>query len=374
MRRFECTEDGSSKFWEVEVRGAGVWVRFGKLGTNGQEKLKDHGTADAAKREAEKLVAEKTKKGYVLASATATAPAAPAPASAPKAKEAKKSAAAPEQAKKAVQAPKGRGQGVRELLWQNPTDRDAMRVWADSLAEAGDPRGEFMQLKLLEAPTEAQSEKAAALEKKLGGKLVGPARPYTDYWSFDGNGMVNMIHCDGNKLVDGWEEIRWINPRLTLCLTTLRKQTMATIAKISALPLPEIYFLRIESGLTDRALAALAPALAGVRNLSLACNEITPAGLTAAAPHLESLEFLCLAPPVSERDMNAACNRLADAVAGCKPLQGLRAIHFFRHGEPDAAHLAMLRKMPNMKSALATFYPAYDADTIDAWKRGERTE
>lgn len=365
MRRFECTEDGSSKFWEVEVRGSGVWVRFGKIGTNGQEKLKDHGSPADAKRESEKLIAEKTKKGYAPVGA-------PAEAKKPAAKKDAKPAAAKKDAKPAKKpAAPSKGQGVRELLWQNPTDRDAMRVWADSLAESGDPRGEFMQLRLLDEPTPAQAEKAAALEKKLGGKLVGPARPFVDYWSFDGNGMVNMVHCDGNKLVDGWDEIRWLNPRLTVCLTTLRKQTMATIAKISALPLAEIYFLRIESGLTDRALAALAPALASVRNLSLACNEITPAGLLAAAPHLTSLEFLCVAPPVSERDMNGACNALADAVAGCTSLRGLRAIHFFRHGKPDAAHLARLEKLPDMKAAVATPYPPYDANTIDAWKRGE---
>ncbi len=365
MRRFECTEDGSSKFWEVEVRGSGVLVRFGKIGTNGQEKLKDHGSPAAAERESEKLIAEKTKKGYAPVGASGEAKK-PAKKDAPAKKDPKPTA------KKA--ATPSTGHGVRELLWQAPTDRDAMRVWADSLAQSGDPRGEFMQLRLLDDPTPAQSAKAAALEKKLGGKLVGPARPFLDYWSFDGNGMVDMVHCDGNKLVDGWDEIRWLNPRLTLCLTTLRKQTMATIAKISALPLAEIYFLRIESGLTDRALAALAPALGSVRNLSLACNEITAAGLLAAAPHLTSLEFLCVAPPVSERDMDGACNALAEAVAACPSLQGLRAIQFFRHGQPDAAHFALLEKMPHMKTALATFYPPYDANTIDAWKRGEVDE
>ena len=55
----------SAKFWEVEVVGSQVTVRFGKIGTNGQTTVKDLGSADAAEVEANKLVASKTKKGYV---------------------------------------------------------------------------------------------------------------------------------------------------------------------------------------------------------------------------------------------------------------------------------------------------------------------
>ncbi len=65
MRRFELVEDGSRKFWEVAVEGSTVTVRFGRLGTDGQTKDKAHGSPAAAQKEADKLVAEKTKKGYV---------------------------------------------------------------------------------------------------------------------------------------------------------------------------------------------------------------------------------------------------------------------------------------------------------------------
>lgn len=87
-RRFEATEDGASKFWEVSVDGNVMTVRFGKIGTDGQTKPKDLGSPDAAAREAAKLVAEKTKKGYVEVGAAAPAPApvavtAPAPTPAP---------------------------------------------------------------------------------------------------------------------------------------------------------------------------------------------------------------------------------------------------------------------------------------------------
>ncbi len=63
-RRFEFVEDGSSKFWEVTVTGASHTVRYGRKGTAGQEKTKTFPSEAAAKADAEKLVGEKTRKGY----------------------------------------------------------------------------------------------------------------------------------------------------------------------------------------------------------------------------------------------------------------------------------------------------------------------
>ena len=40
-------------------------TRYGKIGTSGQQTLKEFGDAAAAQKEYDKLVAEKTKKGYV---------------------------------------------------------------------------------------------------------------------------------------------------------------------------------------------------------------------------------------------------------------------------------------------------------------------
>jgi predicted DNA-binding WGR domain protein len=64
MRRFELVEGTSSKFWEVEVDGCDVTVRFGRIGTSGQTKTKTFGSDAAAKREHDTLVKEKTSKGY----------------------------------------------------------------------------------------------------------------------------------------------------------------------------------------------------------------------------------------------------------------------------------------------------------------------
>ena len=63
-RYFEFIEGSSSKFWEISTSGKDVTVRFGRIGTNGQTQTKSFSDADAATKHAEKLIAEKTGKGY----------------------------------------------------------------------------------------------------------------------------------------------------------------------------------------------------------------------------------------------------------------------------------------------------------------------
>ena len=63
-RYFEFVEGSSSKFWEISTSGKDVTVRFGRIGTNGQTQIKTLADADAATKHAEKLIKEKTAKGY----------------------------------------------------------------------------------------------------------------------------------------------------------------------------------------------------------------------------------------------------------------------------------------------------------------------
>jgi predicted DNA-binding WGR domain protein len=63
-RHFEFSEGTSNKFWEITMSGTDVKTRYGKIGTPGQQTLKEFGDAAAAKKEYDKLVHEKTKKGY----------------------------------------------------------------------------------------------------------------------------------------------------------------------------------------------------------------------------------------------------------------------------------------------------------------------
>jgi DNA ligase 1 len=65
VRHYEYVGGTSSKFWEISVSGCEVTVRYGRIGSAGTSKVKAHVDAQAAQREADKLIAEKTGKGYV---------------------------------------------------------------------------------------------------------------------------------------------------------------------------------------------------------------------------------------------------------------------------------------------------------------------
>jgi len=99
MERYEFSEGSSDKFWEVEVTGCDLTVRYGRIGTQGQSKEKTFASTEAAEKEKAKLIKEKTGKGYTLVGAAASsAPtAAPVAASAPAAPR-KKAVAAEEEA------------------------------------------------------------------------------------------------------------------------------------------------------------------------------------------------------------------------------------------------------------------------------------
>jgi uncharacterized protein (TIGR02996 family) len=64
-RYFEFSEGTSNKFWEIWREGVSVFTRFGKIGAAGQVTVKKLGSDADAKTTHDKLVGEKTKKGYV---------------------------------------------------------------------------------------------------------------------------------------------------------------------------------------------------------------------------------------------------------------------------------------------------------------------
>ena len=63
-RRFEFVEGKSSKFWEIAVAGSEVTVRYGRIGSDGQTNVKSFADEAAARKHADKLIEEKTDKGY----------------------------------------------------------------------------------------------------------------------------------------------------------------------------------------------------------------------------------------------------------------------------------------------------------------------
>ena len=63
-RYFEFVEGKSSKFWEISQTGCDVTIRYGRIGASGQSQTKSFADESAAKTHAEKLIGEKTEKGY----------------------------------------------------------------------------------------------------------------------------------------------------------------------------------------------------------------------------------------------------------------------------------------------------------------------
>ena len=52
------------KFWAIQLDGASHTVKYGKIGNDGTEKTKTFANAKAAEADIEKLIEEKTSKGY----------------------------------------------------------------------------------------------------------------------------------------------------------------------------------------------------------------------------------------------------------------------------------------------------------------------
>jgi predicted DNA-binding WGR domain protein len=65
VRALEFEQGASRKFWTASVRSNDLSVRYGRIGSDGQVILKQFESPERARRELEKLVAEKLRKGYV---------------------------------------------------------------------------------------------------------------------------------------------------------------------------------------------------------------------------------------------------------------------------------------------------------------------
>ncbi|MDR0778910.1 MAG: DUF4240 domain-containing protein [Methanomassiliicoccaceae archaeon] len=63
-RIFVFQEGNSQKFWSIEIKGASLDIAYGRLGTAGQVSSKLFDSDEKCKKEADKLIKEKTGKGY----------------------------------------------------------------------------------------------------------------------------------------------------------------------------------------------------------------------------------------------------------------------------------------------------------------------
>jgi len=63
-RYFEFVSGSSKKFWEITFSGERFSVRFGRIGTAGQERVKTYANKESAQRAAERMISQKIGKGY----------------------------------------------------------------------------------------------------------------------------------------------------------------------------------------------------------------------------------------------------------------------------------------------------------------------
>jgi uncharacterized protein (TIGR02996 family) len=179
MRTFQFSDAKSHKFWNIDLKGKSFTVTYGKVGTAGQTQTKTFPTPEKAQAEADKLIREKTGKGYVETT--------------------------PKAAASEVEA-------LEEAVRADPHDRAAHSALADWLAEQGDPRGEFMQVQLAledESRTPAERKKLQAREKALLKKhekewvgawadaVPDPVEVELDYWNVNPTGGKKYVFEGG---------------------------------------------------------------------------------------------------------------------------------------------------------------------------------
>ena len=63
-RRLEFSEGSSNKFWNIDLDGSAFTVTYGRIGASGQTQTKEFDNDADARKAYDKLVTEKTKKGY----------------------------------------------------------------------------------------------------------------------------------------------------------------------------------------------------------------------------------------------------------------------------------------------------------------------
>ena len=64
MQRFEFVEGTSNKFWEVALAGTVLETRWGKIGGSVSSREAELGSPEAAAKERDRMIREKTGKGY----------------------------------------------------------------------------------------------------------------------------------------------------------------------------------------------------------------------------------------------------------------------------------------------------------------------
>jgi uncharacterized protein (TIGR02996 family) len=172
-RYFEFSEGTSNKFWEVWIDGNKLMTRYGKIGASGQTTVKDEGSPAGAQKLYDKLIKEKTGKGYQekggggAAPAAAAAPAAPAPTAKKAAKAEAAPAAAPAAAAKVVVEPGFRRfefvEGSSNKFWEVKVEGEQQIVRFGKIGTAGQ-----VKEKDFDSAGEAKADTKKLIAEKTG--------------------------------------------------------------------------------------------------------------------------------------------------------------------------------------------------------------
>jgi uncharacterized protein (TIGR02996 family) len=285
------------------------------------------------------------------------------PAAKTKASPKKRAARKPPEPLELTPAAAAMGEALRRAVWSDPQDRDALRVYADWLMEQGSTRGEYIQLRCLDSPTHEQERAAERLLKKDRGKWLGEARPFVLSWWDSKNppGFVSHVFCQPAKLVDGFEHIVKLGPRLVVNVISMRPHRRETEAALARLPLGELWGLAFSANDVDEdTLVTLAPAMKGLRWLDLHANDVTARGLAALGANVGTLEYLGLAPipdytrayfglaPVPAEALASAVDDWARAIFESPGLQSLVHLHFV-DVRPSEEWCRRLGRLPHLK-------------------------
>jgi uncharacterized protein (TIGR02996 family) len=175
MRTFTFTQGRSNKFWNIELRGCGFTVVYGRIGTAGATLSKTFADEATARKAHDKLVKEKLAKGY-------------------------------------TETTKGRGvkEALEEAILENPDDLAAASAYADYLTEQGDPQGELIQVQLaLEdegrpaAERKELRKREKALCKSYGAQWVGEWAKLTAPTGPEGRGQLDFPGPKPSRFVRG---------------------------------------------------------------------------------------------------------------------------------------------------------------------------
>lgn len=133
--RYELSDGSSNKFWEIELKGKGVAVRYGKIGTEGRTTKKNFSSAQEAKASYDKQIREKERKGYSIPGSVLKTP-------------------------KVQVTPAKINPKLEAKIEKSPDDIQNYIIYGDWLEDQGDERGDLIAFQT-QSPQTPKAKRAA---------------------------------------------------------------------------------------------------------------------------------------------------------------------------------------------------------------------